>query len=251
MEYEMGEATTHVKWSFGRLRFVSALLKEKIRRDGIWPDLSQELHATGFLAWKQCLSMEETRRLASRRIHFFLKSYSYKRYRNSYIKMEPTFSAVFADWEVRNLSEMESSLESWKDTAGDNHLKEHILNVLKRKPEGMTRAEMTSYLEVSVKELQGYLDTLLQEKRIVKLEREGFGGHPMTPKYFIAGVALPEQKPVKVEIFAEIRRLYFEERKTTKQIALERHHSLRTIGKAIHSAPVPLANAGKKELVSV
>ena len=239
MDYELGAAGTHVKWSFGRLKFVPILLKEKIRRDGIWEDLSQELYAAGFLAWKQGMSMQETRRLASRRIHGFLKSYSFKRYRNSYLKMEPTFSAVFADWQVSNMEEMTEPPDIFErqDSAGDHYLKEHILRILRRKPEGMTRAEMTSYLEVSVKELQGYLDSLLKEKRIVQFDREGYGGYPPTPLFFIAGAKLPEQKHVRMEVFAAIRQLYFEEGKTTKQIAQERHCSPRTVNYAIHSTP--------------
>ena len=251
MYYELGAADTHVKWCFSRLRFMSSILKDKLKRDNIWEDFLQELHVSGYLAWQQEMSMEETRRYAQRQIHAFFKEYGYRRYRNSYIKLEQCFSAVFADWQERNLSEMESTVEVWPDSAGDNRLKEHILNILKRKPEGMTRAELTSYLEVSVKELQGHLDSLIREKRIVQVDREGYGGFPPTPLLFIAGARIPEQKSVRTEIFAEIRRLYFVERKTTKQIAQERHHSLRTIGMAIHASATTLANQRERELVKV
>jgi hypothetical protein len=230
---------------------MSSILKDKLKRDNIWEDFLQELHVSGYLAWQQEMSMEETRRYAQRQIHAFFKEYGYRRYRNSYIKLEQCFSAVFADWQERNLSEMECSVEVWPDSAGDNYLKEHILSILKRKPEGMTRAELTSYLEVSVKELQGHLDSLIREKRIVQVDREGYGGFPPTPLLFIAGARIPEQKSVRTEIFTEIRRLYFEERKTTKQIAQERHHSLRTIGKAIHFAPNPVVNNPERELMRV
>ena len=251
MYYELGAADTHVKWCFSRLRFMSSILKDKLKKDNIWEDFLQELHVSGYLAWQQEMSMEETRRYAQRQIHAFFKEYGYRRYRNSYIKLEQSFSAVFADWQERNLSEMECSVEVWPDSAGDNHIKEHILSILKRKPEGITRAELTGYLEVSVKELQVHLDSLLKEKRIVQVEREGYGGYPPTPLLFIAGARIPEQKPVRTAIFAEIRRLYFEERKTTKQIAQERHHSLRTIGKAIHSVPTTGSNSEERELVSI
>jgi len=92
---------------------------------------------------------------------------------------------------------------------------------------------------------------LIREQRIVQVEREGYGGFPPTPLLFIAGTKIPEQKPVRTEIFSEIRRLYFEERKTTKQIAQERHHSLRTIGKAIHSTPTPVVNHRERDLLKV
>ena len=57
MRYEMGEADNHARWCFGRLRFISCLLKDSIRREGLWEDLIQDLYTTAFQAWKSGLDI--------------------------------------------------------------------------------------------------------------------------------------------------------------------------------------------------
>jgi len=253
LHYEMGKAGNHTRWTFSTLRFVSSLLKEKLRREGIWEDFAQELYATSFIAWQKEMSRQETWRYAKRQIHAFLKAYGYKPYRNGYIKMDNPFAGVFRDWQVDNLASPEYPADRLVrgDPVGDNYLKEHVVNVLKRKPEGMTRKCLARYVQVSVKELQWYLDSLVKDKRLIEVKRESYGGYPPTPLYFIAGAQIPEQKKEKTEKYAEIRRLYYEERKSRKQIAREHHHSLRTIHRAIHSDLAPIAAAGKRELVPI
>ena len=252
MHYDMGAAGDHTRWTFSRLRFVSCLLKDKLKSDGIWEDFMQELHGAAYLAWQHDMSMPETRRYARRRIHAFLKQYGYKSYRNGYIKADQCFSAVFPDWQVSNLAapDIPANRFRWEDTPGDNHIKEHILSLLKRKAKGMTRSDLCPYLGVPAKEIQGYLDSLLKENRIAQVPRESYQGSQPTPLFFIAGATIPEQKRVKTENYAELRRLYFSEAKTTRQIAREGHHSLRTIHRAIHSAPAPVT-AGERELAPV
>jgi hypothetical protein len=249
MHYELGEADNHVKWCFSRLRFMSSIVKDKLKKDSIWEDFLQELYATGYIAWQQKMDMAETRRYASRQIHAFFKEYGYKAYRNTYIKMDQSFSAVFADWQVNNLGSPEVPVV--KDTAGDRYLQEHIVNILKRKPTGMTRADLSTFLEVPVKELQWHLDTLLKERRIIQVKRESYEGSPPTPLFFITGAVVPEQRMVKTEMYENIRRLYFSEGKTMDEIASSCHHSLHTICKAIHSVPHPAANCEKRELATV
>ncbi len=249
MHYELGEADTHVKWTFSRLRFMSSILKDKLRKDGIWEDFLQELYATGFNAWQRGMDMAETRRYAGRQIHNFFKGYGYKAYRNSYVRWENCFSAMFADWQVSNLAAEEAAPNNLmgKDTAGDNHLQEQIVSALKRRPEGMTRADLSMFLEVPVREIQERLDSLLKEKQIVEVIREAWEGR-ISPLYLIAGAKIPEQKPVRTERYERIRQAYFEERRSISSIAREYHHSFHTIYRAIRSAPVPVAFE-RKELI--
>lgn len=252
MNYDLGGANNHVKWSFSRLRFMSSILKDKLRKDGLWEDFTQQLYTTSVIAWQQNLDIAETRRYASRQIHAFFKEYGYKAYRNSYIKMENPFAGIFQDWQVNNLESPAGPPEKLfrTDSLGDNYLKAQIVNTLKRKPAGMTRADLSMYLGVRVKELQWHLDSLLKDSRIVQVKRESFEGTPPTPLFFIAGAKVPEQKMVKTEMYENIRRLYFSEGKTMEQIAKECHHSLHTICRAIHSAPA-LVSANEKELAPV
>lgn len=253
MRYELGEADNHVKWSFSRLRYMSSILKDKLRKDGIWEDFSQQLYTAGYVAWQQNMDIAETRRYASRQIHAFMKSYGYKSYRNSYIKMENPFAGIFLDWQVNNLSSPEEPPDMLVrgDTLGDNYLKEHIVNTLKRKPQGMTRADLSMYLEVPVKEMQWHLDSLLKINRIVQVKRESYEGSPPTPLFFVAGAKIPEQKMVKTEMYDRIRQAYFEEGKGTEWIAREYHHSLHTVYRAIRMSPAPVAASQSRELLPV
>ena len=50
------------------------------------------------------------------------------------------------------------------------------------------------------------------------------------------GSVIPERKRRQMEMYKEIRRLYFAEGKSTRQIAKESRHSLQTIARALHSA---------------
>jgi hypothetical protein len=244
MHYDLGEANNHARWCFSRLRFISCLLKDNLRREGLWDDLTQQLYATAYQAWQEEMTMGETGRYASRQIHAFLKSYGYKAYRNTYIKLENAFSGVFQDWQVDNLaSPEEPSQRVVRDyPRADNHLKEQIVNTLKRKPAGLTRSGLSMYLEAPVKELQWYLDSLVKNGQIIEVTREAWEGH-ITPLFLIAGAQIPEQKRVKTEMYERIRQAYFVEGKSANWIVQEYHHHWRTVRKAINSAPAPAAPA--------
>jgi hypothetical protein len=154
---------------------------------------------------------------------------------------------------VSNLSSIEEppDLLARGDSLGDNYLKEHIVNILKRKLEGMTRADLSMYLEVPVLELQWYLDALLKDNRIVQVKRESYEGTPPTPLLFIAGAKIPEQRMVKTEMYECIRKAFFVDGKSKDWIAREYHHSLHTVYRAIRMAPAPAANTKEKDLVTV
>ena len=51
--YDLGEANIYARMCLSRLRFVTCLLKDELRRDGLWDDLIQELYVTAFEAWRQ------------------------------------------------------------------------------------------------------------------------------------------------------------------------------------------------------
>ena len=134
MHYDLGEAEDHARWTFCRLQFISCLLKDQIRQDSLWDDFIQELYTAAYDAWQQQMTMPETRRYASRRIHAFLKSYGYKAYRNSYVRNETPFAAAFPDWLVENLADADRPL--YKSFDYDIGLKAGIEKNLKRSSPG-------------------------------------------------------------------------------------------------------------------
>ena len=198
------------------------------------------------------MTIAETRRYASRQIHAFFKEYGYKAYRNSYIKIENPFAGIFQDWQVNNLESPAGPRDRLlrTDSLGDNYLKEQIVNILRRKPAGMTRAELSMYLEVPVKELQWHLEALIKDSRIIEVKREAWAGR-ITPLYLIAGSRVPEQKHIRTQRYELMRQAYFVEGKTTSWIAGEYHHSLQTVYRAIRSAPASAATAPTGRLAAV
>jgi transposase len=302
MHYDLGEADEHARWTFSRLRFMTCLLKDELRRDGHWDDFTQELYATAYQAWQQGLDMDQTRRYASRRIHAFLKAYGYRAYRNSYIRQETAFSASFPDWQTINLPSLEKP--RYKSFDYDVGLKEGIVRNLSLHSQGMTRSHLSQNLEAPVTEIQRFLDSLIKEGKVIEVKREHFDSR-LTPLYLMAGsqlpaqyqaqketyerirrahfveglsmsriaqeyschwntvqkiirsappppeAALPFRKRLQEERYATIRRLYFEEGKSTRRIAAELHHSLETVARAIHTTPTPAAYLPTRELVPV
>jgi len=80
-----------------------------------------------------------------------------------------------------------------------NHLHEHILELLRKKPQGMTRSDLSTYLQVPVGELKPHLNQLIQRQRIIPVRRENTRGQSPSPLLFIAGAEIPEEEVVKAE----------------------------------------------------
>lgn len=250
--YDLGPANEHAKWAFGRIRFLSYLLREDMRKNDLWEDFIQSLYTCAFNAWQQKMGIQETRRYASRQMRAFLKQYGYKAYRNSYVRMEACFSAVYTGWQQDNLPESRPSRRNLmpRSLASDPLTQERILKILSQKPQGISRRGLIAQLRISVTELQWHLDNLQREQRIVRVTRELQLGRVST-LIFMAGDRIPEQKVVKGEIYENIRRAYFEQGKSTPQIAREYHHSQTTICQAIHSDPRYAASAATRKTRAV
>src|SRR4030043_2334069 len=129
-QYDLGEANKYVGMCFTQLRFLTCMVKDKLREDGIWQDLVHELFMTALDAFKQRMDKPDTRRLASRRIHAFLKSYGYSKYRGSYVRLEFPFAVVFQ--EIENADERITLLETTRPYVFEEGLKERIMDMLRQ-----------------------------------------------------------------------------------------------------------------------
>ncbi len=250
--YDLGEANLHAKWAFSQLRFVTCLLKDELRREGLWDDLIQEIYAAGFEAWQKRLNEYETYRYAGRRVYAFLKDCGYRLYRGAHIRPEKPFAVVFQD--IDDIDEFLKPLESppMPYFEGSN-LREPILQLLRLAEgmKGMKRSELYHHLKISAQELEWHLAPLLKSQQIVEVKRENCNGRPRGSLLLIAGVPIPEEKMVKTEMMERIRRAYFVEGKSIKGIAREFHHDRRKVRRAIRSSPAPVVSSEEKELVSV
>jgi hypothetical protein len=115
-----------------------------------------------------------------------------------------------------------------------DHLDERILELLRKNPQGLTRADLSMRLQVLVWELNLYLNRLLKSQQIIAVKRESTRGRPPTPLLLIAGATIPEEKNVAAERDERIRQAYFVDGWSIKRINRELHHDKRTIHRAIY-----------------
>jgi len=217
--YDLGEANLHVRVCFSRLRFVTCLLKDELRRDGLWDDLIQELYTTALEAHQHRMNEHETYRYAGRRIYAFLKACGYRMYRGAYIRPEKPFALVFKD--IDNIDEILQPLESpARPYFSSSNLGERIMNIIRRAAEGMKKSELCGRLQISVQELEWHLSPLLKSQRIIEVKRVNWLGRPLRTLLVIAGAPIPEGKSIK-------------------RIAREYHHDKRTVRKVVYASPVP------------
>ncbi len=87
-----------------------------------------------------------------------------------------------------------------------DHLDERILELLRKKTQGMTRSDLSNYLKVSVKEINFYLNPLIERQQVITVRRENTYGQSPSPLLLIAGAEIPEEKVVKDERILELLR---------------------------------------------
>ena len=132
-------------------------------------------------------------------------------------------------------------LQHWQKTRparfyfGQDHLDEHILELLRKNPQGLTRRVLSTRLHVCNREVNRYLVRLIRKQQVIAVKRENTLGRPRGPLLLIAGAEIPVEKMVKEERDERIRQAYFMKGWSIKRIKKELHHDKRTIRRAIRS----------------
>ena len=111
--------------------------------------------------------------------------------------------------------EEEEYLKRWRKTYPSvfywsqrrNHLHEHILELLRKHTQGMTRSDLSTYLQVPVGELKAHLNQLIKRQRVIAVRRENTRGQSSSPLFFIAGAEIPEEevKAARIRIVTDER----------------------------------------------
>ena len=114
-----------------------------------------------------------------------------------------------------------------------DHPGERILELLRKKPQGVSRRDLATRLWIPVWELNRHLKQFIDSQQVIAVERENTRGRPPSPLFFIAGVEIPEAMKVKTPRDERIRQAYFKEGWSIKRIKRELHHDKRTIHRAI------------------
>ncbi len=118
-----------------------------------------------------------------------------------------------------------------------DHPGERILELLRKKPQGMTRADFSMRIKVPVWEVQLCLKQLLESQQVIAVNRESIKGPTPTPLFFLAGATIPEEKNVAAERDERIRH-YFKDGWSIKRINRELHHDKRTIRRALYGIKI-------------
>ena len=113
---------------------------------------------------------------------------------------------------------------------------ESILELLHKKPQGVSRRDLSTRLQVPVDELKAHLNQLIERQQVIAVRRENTRGRPLSPLLFIAGAEIPEEKKVKIVRDDRIRQAYFIEGWSIKRIKRDLHHDKRTIRRAIRTS---------------
>jgi len=87
-----------------------------------------------------------------------------------------------------------------------NHLDKRILELLRKKTQGMTRSDLSNCLKVPVREINFYLNPLIERQQAITVRRENTYGQSPSPLLLIAGAEIPEKKVVKDERILELLR---------------------------------------------
>jgi len=182
VRYDLGPADRHACLCLSRLRFLPALLKERLRAEGIFDDLIQAIYTAALEAWEQGMDQRQTYRHAARRIYAFLTAYGYRHYPIGYVRREVPFSQAFGDKNI-----WDSGLTAGPPASPfirrrlDDHLDEAILALLRRNPQGMSKRDLYTRLKLPARLFDHICAPLIEQGLVREVKRPIRGGRPPTP----------------------------------------------------------------------
>lgn len=125
------------KFCFSKLRFYPATLKDRLRREGLWEDLTQELYLIALEGWRQGMTAEQMGSMAGRGLRTFLEAYGYHRYQRD--------GDGFAKREMPLLDGWERLVKVEPCEDGDS-VERAILNLLRKHPKGLSQTQVNRTL---------------------------------------------------------------------------------------------------------
>ena len=127
MRYDLGPGDKHAALAFQRLHFLPALLKEDLRREGLWEDLIHEVYTAALEAWKKEMDDRQTLRHTAKCLYRFLNAYGYcrnGRKDQSHLRRELSYSVVFP-WDVGDKGLPEHPFGPRHSPGGDGGASDH------------------------------------------------------------------------------------------------------------------------------
>lgn len=171
---------------FSKLRFYPSTLKNKLRQEGLWEDLTQELYRIALEGWRQGLTAREIGGMATREIRAFLKAYGYHRYRDGFFKLEILQATISGGeeelWE-KALARGEPVPSAHTERDG---LEERILALLRKHPEGLSQCQVNRLSLAPVAAVTDHCARLVVRGVIREIARPKGKGRPPSPMLVLA-----------------------------------------------------------------
>ena len=225
-----------------KFRLINALLGGRLRREGIWEDLTQEIYTAAWEAFQQEMNGKEALRLTGRRVDAFLKAYGFNHNggrREEFLPQE--------DWEGLAANQVQedgddgvepepAKLPRHKLLNKEMSIEEKILTIVRENRQGISKADLYRRLQISAQELDYHLAPLTMRCEIIEVKRQNTIGRYPTPLVFIGTAKIPEEMLAVTDKKEQIRRAYFEEGKSIKRITKEYHCSKKTVHRVVTGA---------------
>jgi len=158
---------------FSRLRFLPGGLRERLRSEGIWEDLVQEIRLRAWIAWREGMETQDALNYAGSGVYDFMKQYGYVPSRHGYHRLEVALSCFCED---RGLPLAGVPT----DYVDQENLEEDILRLVRRYPdEGLPRSSVCNRLKIPARVLDRYAARLAERGLIrIVLSKRNRGNAP-------------------------------------------------------------------------
>jgi len=233
-----------------KFRLINALLGDRLRREGIWEDLIQEIYTAAWQASQQEMNGREALRLTGRRINAFLKSYGFNH--NGWRREVPTpqedLERLIANQvqedgddgvEPEAAEAKAVKLPRRKLLNKEMSIEEKILTILRENPQGISKADLYRRLQIRAKEFDYHLAPLVMSREVIEVKRQNTIGRYPTPLVFIGTAEIPEEMLLVTDKREQIRKAYFEEGKSIKRIVKECRCSKKTVHRIVRAGDKP------------
>jgi len=233
-----------------KFRIITAMLGDKLRHEGIWEDLIQEVYTAAWEAWQQEMSREDALRLTGRRINAFLKSYGF--FHNGGRR---EIAMPYEDTERLIQNQAQEDDDDGADAevteaAAKKVLRRKLLNremtptqkiliLLRESPQGVSKRNLYARLHVPPHQLDEYLTPLKMSGEVVEVKQQNTHGRYPTPLVFIGTAEIPEEILAVTDKREQIRKAYFEEGKSIKRIVKEYRCSKKTVHRIVRAGDKP------------
>jgi hypothetical protein len=169
-----------VRICFSKLRFYPVTLKDQLRQEGLWEDLSQELYRIALEGWRQGMTPQQTASMATGELRAFLNAYGYCRYQHNGDGFAKREMPLPDGWE--RLPRVEPPCDDGEA------VEKAILDLLKKHPEGLSQTKVNIAFShvVPAAVISDHCARLVTRGVIKQVARQKGRGRPPSPMLYLS-----------------------------------------------------------------